>query len=200
MSESQVPGRGEPARRSPAELLLDAIDGLPLADRRRVLLWLLESGPRANPAGPAGPAGWAATAAYRRGAVARLSELPAAEYEGLVSRFTALRGEHQVVPVRLETDRYERLRDWCGQHGFSMATVIRGLLARFLDEQQPAAASGAADAAEPAGSARTAGPPQPAGSAASAEAAGSTEAATDAALDAAAREAAAKAAEEGGSV
>jgi hypothetical protein len=187
MAEPQPAGGGQPTGPGPVELLLDAIDAMPEAHRRRVLLWLLESGPRA-----ARP-GWSSLA-FQRGAVARISELPGAGWESLVSRFTALRGEHQVVPVRLETDRYERLRDWCGQHGFSMATVMRGLLARFLDEQQPArAAAPPADApteADPA----DAGPAEPADPI---DPQHPAQAAADAALDAAAAEAAARAEEEG---
>ena len=43
----------------------------------------------------------------------------------------------QMVPVRFSADQHARLRAWCGEHGFSMATVIRGLVDRFLDSQQP---------------------------------------------------------------
>jgi hypothetical protein len=40
-----------------------------------------------------------------------------------------------VVPVRFPADQHAKLRDWCSQHGFSMATVIRGLVGKFLEEQ-----------------------------------------------------------------
>ena len=40
-----------------------------------------------------------------------------------------------MVPVRFPADQHARLRDWCTEHGFSMATVIRGLVAKFLDDQ-----------------------------------------------------------------
>ena len=43
----------------------------------------------------------------------------------------------QMVPVRFSADQHARLRAWCGEHGFSMATVIRGLVDRFLESQQP---------------------------------------------------------------
>lgn len=43
-----------------------------------------------------------------------------------------LTGEgHQVVPVELPG----RLRDWSAEHGFSMATVVRGLVATLLEGQ-----------------------------------------------------------------
>ncbi len=43
----------------------------------------------------------------------------------------------QMVPVRFSAEQHARLRAWCAEHGFSMATVIRGLVNRFLDSQQP---------------------------------------------------------------
>jgi hypothetical protein len=43
----------------------------------------------------------------------------------------------QVVPVRFAAQQHAQLRDWCTEHGFSMATVIRGLVSRFLDGQLP---------------------------------------------------------------
>jgi hypothetical protein len=43
----------------------------------------------------------------------------------------------QMVPVRFSADQHARLRAWCAEHGFSMATVIRGLVDRFLESQQP---------------------------------------------------------------
>jgi hypothetical protein len=44
-------------------------------------------------------------------------------------------GPWQSVPVRLSTDQHERLKQWCQTHGFTMAVVLRGLVARFLDDQ-----------------------------------------------------------------
>jgi hypothetical protein len=43
----------------------------------------------------------------------------------------------QVVPVRFTAEQHAQLREWCAEHGFSMATVIRGLVARFLEGQLP---------------------------------------------------------------
>jgi hypothetical protein len=37
--------------------------------------------------------------------------------------------------VRLSTDQHERLKQWCQANGFTMAVVLRGLVARFLDDQ-----------------------------------------------------------------
>jgi hypothetical protein len=116
----------QPGERTPASLLLGAVDALPPADRNRVLVWLLEGGHRPH-------AGWPIS--IFRQALGGLPELPTLEPDPLMGRFATLRGEHQTVPVRLPTDQYHRLRDWCQEQGFSMATVIRGLVARFLDER-----------------------------------------------------------------
>ena len=43
----------------------------------------------------------------------------------------------QMVPVRFSSEQHAQLRQWCSEHGFSMATVIRGLVARFLETQPP---------------------------------------------------------------
>ncbi|MGH2706626.1 MAG: hypothetical protein ACRDJ4_16525 [Actinomycetota bacterium] len=42
----------------------------------------------------------------------------------------------QMVPVRLAEEQHRRLKEWCKEHGFSMAVVIRGLVERFLEDQQ----------------------------------------------------------------
>jgi hypothetical protein len=41
----------------------------------------------------------------------------------------------QVVPIRLNGGQYRRLRSWCTEHNYSMATVVRGLVDQFLDRQ-----------------------------------------------------------------
>jgi hypothetical protein len=43
-------------------------------------------------------------------------------------------GPWQTVPVRLPVELHERLRQWCQANNFTMAVVLRGLVARFLDE------------------------------------------------------------------
>jgi hypothetical protein len=52
-----------------------------------------------------------------------------------------------MVPARLSSEQHERLKQWCQANGFTMAVVLRGLVARFLDEQArraggPAASTG----------------------------------------------------------
>jgi hypothetical protein len=43
-------------------------------------------------------------------------------------------GPWQTVPVRLPVELHERLKQWCQANNFTMAVVLRGLAARFLDE------------------------------------------------------------------
>ena len=111
------------------ELLIEAVDAMPPEDRKRVLAWLLESAPRSS------------RALWRlRGVAGAPHELAMPEVSELLTGFAPLRGDYQTVPVRLPTEQYHRLRDWCQDKGFSMATVIRGLVGRFLDQQMPPAA------------------------------------------------------------
>jgi hypothetical protein len=42
----------------------------------------------------------------------------------------------QPFVVRLPLDLHERLRAWSTSHRFSMAAVTRGLIERFLDQQE----------------------------------------------------------------
>ena len=41
----------------------------------------------------------------------------------------------QTVPVRFSSDSHQRLRAWCGENGFPMAAVVRGLVDQFLDSR-----------------------------------------------------------------
>ncbi len=43
----------------------------------------------------------------------------------------------QLVTIRLPAERHAELRDWCSEHGFTMAAVVRGLVERFLEQQLP---------------------------------------------------------------
>jgi hypothetical protein len=58
-------------------------------------------------------------------------------------------GPWQTVPVRLSTEQHERLKQWCQANGFTMAVVLRGLVARFLDAESRRARPGEVAAGEP---------------------------------------------------
>jgi hypothetical protein len=118
-------------------LLLKALHSLSPEERERVMAELLDA--RLQLPGSARPP---ATPAH--------SELSL----GLAdpgAHVTALReslaleaaGPWQTVPVRLPVELHERLRQWCQANNFTMAVVLRGLVARFLDEYAPQSASAA---------------------------------------------------------
>jgi hypothetical protein len=122
-----------------SKLLVQALGQLPPADRDKVYTWLLGTGLHLQP-----------------GLTARLgAEVSRVKFAGPMSVTQQDFGEagadvvrnlfrspaapaQQMVPVRFSTDQHARLRAWCTEHGFSMATVIRGLVDRFLDSQQAA--------------------------------------------------------------
>jgi hypothetical protein len=130
-----VMGEPEP---SPRELIARAVEqGLEPEERQKVTAWLLERsfGTRlgGHPIGIGTAIGSAIATEQRE----RLLEVT---FGGGSSG--GRRGEHQVVPIRLPTDQHAALRDWCQEHGFTMATVVRGLVERFLEDQgQPPAKS-----------------------------------------------------------
>jgi hypothetical protein len=116
------------AQDDPVVLLVGAIGTLPDEQRDVVLTWLLRQRPtvyrhsalRGTPqAGEAFQVRWPGEAPLTAAA-----SLRAAGATG-----------QQVVPVRFPAEQHAQLRDWCAEHGFSMATVIRGLVARFLESQ-----------------------------------------------------------------
>ena len=120
-----------------SRLLVQAVGQLPAADRDRVYAWLLRTGLRPSPAGVPGPL--ARRVSWELGRQSRTStqnqEWGAAVVAELVRGSSS--PAQQMVPVRFSANQHARLRAWCTEHGFSMATVIRGLVDRFLESQQP---------------------------------------------------------------
>jgi hypothetical protein len=115
----------------PVRLLVHAVGQLPADQRDLVLTWLLHQHP--SSLRPAAPGGGAAPGRLRAADLQSLELLTAVPPRG------AAPVGQQVVPVRFPTDQHAELRDWCAAHGFSMATVIRGLVTRFLEGQQRSA-------------------------------------------------------------
>jgi hypothetical protein len=116
----------EPAQpaQAPEELLISAIDQLPAEDRQAVLTWLV-----ARLGGP--------LPINLPRQLLTHSQLPAASRERAAAmvfehRQASLSEEQRVVPVRFSASQHAALQAWCQEHGFSMATVVRGLVARFL--------------------------------------------------------------------
>jgi hypothetical protein len=118
--------------RSPEELLAKALEGLPSADRQRVLIWLLGklTGPQAGWLGKPDRDRMLALMSPGGKSLRELFGQPAG------GGALAVGEDYQVMPIRLPTDLHARLRTWSAEHGFSMATVVRGLVGRFLDGQE----------------------------------------------------------------
>lgn len=108
---------------TPVELMLKAVKGLPDEEERdQVLAWLIDR----------------SATARTRALVRQAGGLPRLEpviQQAALERYASLSGEHQGVLVRLPVDQHARLREWCEAHNFRMATVIRGLVDRFLAQQ-----------------------------------------------------------------
>jgi hypothetical protein len=104
----------------PAEKLAALLETLDAADRTQITAWLLGRPVRRS---------WALGPALHRDLL---------ESREIATGLVA--GENsQLVNIRLPTEQHERLRTWCNDHNFSMAAVIRGLVERFIDDQQRAA-------------------------------------------------------------
>jgi hypothetical protein len=107
------------------QLLVKAVGMLPDGERDQVYTWLMHRGFSTM-------GGTAALPVRLREVSSQLLSLQTAG--GSPGAQTA----QQVVPVRFTAEQHAQLRSWCAEHGFSMATVIRGLVARFLEGQLPA--------------------------------------------------------------
>jgi hypothetical protein len=101
----------------PAQKLADLLETLEPADRTELTAWLLGRGAR----------GWSLHLG---------PDLLAGRELG--SALTTGEG-NQLVTVRLPAPQHERLRDWCADHNFTQAAVVRGLIERFLDDQDRSA-------------------------------------------------------------
>ena len=111
-----------------SRLMIKAVRSLPAEEQDKLLEAMLEprlaawSGPGGGPGLPPSPV----HRAYSPELGYELTLPPLGPETG---------GPWQSVPVRLSTDQHERLKQWCQANGFTMAVVLRGLVARFLDDQ-----------------------------------------------------------------
>jgi hypothetical protein len=117
-----------------SKLLLKAVRGLPQKEQDQVLAALIRS---ALPS-PVTAAGRPATGSPHPRPVSAplppemlLLSDPGAAQVGVEASGPGV----AMLPVRLPPELHERLRRWSNEHGFSMASVVRGLVERFLDEQ-----------------------------------------------------------------
>lgn len=130
---AEPPGASVPPQDDPVALLVQAVGTLPDDQRDLVLAWLI----RQRPLGYGHEALRGFTETHR---VLRGEKLTGSAFDPVLEPIMgtgAMRGAtgQQVVPVRFPAEQHAQLREWCAEHGFSMATVIRGLVARFLEIQ-----------------------------------------------------------------
>ena len=97
----------------PQQRLVELLETLPADERKDITRWLL-----GRPQSLDTLHGWTFQAPPRR----LTGALPVGE-------------DTQLVTIRLPSDRHAALRDWCAEHGFTMAAVVRGLVERFLEQQ-----------------------------------------------------------------
>ncbi|HEY4022992.1 MAG TPA: hypothetical protein VGM75_30170 [Pseudonocardiaceae bacterium] len=123
-----------PNPRPPADLLVEALEHLSADERKQVTAWVLTRVTRQYASWMSREGGTTTPPARR---------LPYATYshdapvpDAVLFAGNTLKGDYQVVPVRLPAEQHAQLRDWCAENGFAMATVIRGLLTRFLAGQE----------------------------------------------------------------
>lgn len=114
----------------PVQKLTALLETLPAPDRQEITAWLLRTG--RVPAWP-DPAAEVAPelVAGHLGGHARLRQIGGALTAG---------EDSQLVTIRLPAERHASLRQWCAEHGFTMATVVRGLVERFLTQEGSAGA------------------------------------------------------------
>jgi hypothetical protein len=118
---------GTPEASDPVQLLVKAVGMLPPEERDELYAWLLRR------------------AAGLRWRIPQLAlQEQSTELRTLLQQVPRPGGRRgaqsvaqQVVPVRFSAEQHAQLREWCAEHGFSMATVIRGLVARFLEGRLP---------------------------------------------------------------
>jgi len=104
---------------TPAYRLTALLETLPPDERQSITAWLLDSN--------------------RHGVTTRTWLAPPSDPEQPVQRLTsplAAGEDTQLITIRLPSDRHAELRQWCADHGFTMAAVVRGLVDRFIDEQR----------------------------------------------------------------
>ena len=111
----------------PVEKLTAALEQMSSEDRSEVIAWLLTRLPPRTLSALPSPATDLGSHQVRESQLSLLRQSRVSVGE--------LSDDLQLVTIRLPVDLHVRLKDWCQAHNFSMATVVRGLVDRFLDEQ-----------------------------------------------------------------
>jgi hypothetical protein len=113
---------------SPADKLVALLETLPEEERREITGFLLGRS-RSVAASTIG-------LTLPQMMISRIGERPPEE-ERIRRLGSALPAgeDSQLITIRLPAERHAQLRTWCGEHGFTMAAVVRGLVERFLEER-----------------------------------------------------------------
>jgi hypothetical protein len=117
-----------------SRLMLKAVRSLPAEEQDQLMEAILEARLAPWP-GPGGPGLLSPDLLTGRAPVHRIYGQDPRYEVTLPPLGPETGGPWQSVPVRLSTDQHERLKQWCQANGFTMAVVLRGLVARFLDDQ-----------------------------------------------------------------
>ena len=128
---------------TPARKLAELLETAPGEDRKAITAWLLER-PVGDPVtAPIDPDIRTQFGVVPVGALHRLGQTVIASGQAEVwlgdQPAERLRGaltpgqDSQLVTLRLPAERHAQLRQWCSEHDFSMAAVIRGLVEQFLE-------------------------------------------------------------------
>jgi len=116
---------------APADKRVELLETLPPATRQEITAWLL------GRTVPADRRTLLASSALRGHNLIGPPDLGAeASSHGLLGGSLPVGEESQLVTFRLPAERHAELRAWCSEHSFTMAAVVRGLIERFLEEQQ----------------------------------------------------------------
>jgi hypothetical protein len=102
----------------PAKRLAELLETLPPDERQAITAWLI--GRR-----------YAGTAPFFGPSWPHLG-LPGGRLTGSLP----VGEDSQLVTIRLPAERHAQLRAWCTEHEFTMAAVVRGLIDRFLEQQE----------------------------------------------------------------
>jgi hypothetical protein len=115
---------------APADKLVELLETLPPATRQEITVWLL------GRTAPAGRVALFSDPELRGHPLIGPSEIRPLVAHGALGGSLPAGEESQLVTFRLPAERHAELRAWCAEHGFTMAAVVRGLIERFLEEQQ----------------------------------------------------------------
>ena len=104
--------------------MAELLETLPPAERLELTAWLLQRTDMTLPMALGRP-------------VESLSRRQASVGTGYLAAMLPAGEESQLVTIRLPAASHARLRNWCTEHDFTMAAVVRGLVERFLESQAP---------------------------------------------------------------